>query len=924
MDLRSTLNLPDADFTIPMKADLPQREPGILARWQEIGLYELIQRSRAGAPEYILHDGPPYTNSPIHLGTAMNKILKDFVVKFRTMMGYRAPFVPGYDNHGLPIEQAVMRQFAERQENPDPVTFRRACRAHAQKYIDIQSEQFQRLAVFGMWDRPYTTMDYRYEAEIVRVFKRLVQEGVVYRGLRPTLWSPTSRTALADTEIVYQDHTSRAIYVRFPLRHDKNGFSGGRKNLYTVIWTTTPWTIPGNVAVAFHPNLEYVIVEVGDEHYVLLGDLVEATAQKVGWTDYRVVETLLGVSFEGSTFSHPIYDRESVAVLADYITTEDGTGVVHTAPGHGREDFMTGAKYGLPVLCPVDDRGVLTAEAPGFEGVFFKDGDVRVVEKLRETGNLLADYDYFHSYPYAERDGKPVIFRATEQWFVGLDIGGLRERMLEQIDRVRWIPENGRARIEAMVRNRPDWCISRQRPWGVGIPVLFGAESGEPVLDPDIIENVAQKIEALGSDCWFDLPAEAFVPEGYAHPKTGETAFRKETDVLDVWFDSGATSLCVLEGNVESRWKERWPADLYLEGSDQHRGWFNSSLVIATAVKGEAPYRSVVTHGFIVDESGRKMSKRLGNVIEPIEASSKYGADVLRYWAASVDWTDDAPCGDNLLKQFGESYRRIRNTIRFLLANLYDDEPEYDAVSLDLDRWVVEQTDLLAADVVKAYEAFDFGAGLTAIHNFCVNELSAFYLDAIKDRMYCDGKRWDSRRSGQAACRYVLGVLVRLLAPILPFTAEEVYAKIPMKPGARLESVHLETFIVPGEERLREITENPLQRRFGQMLDTRGWVFSEFEKWKTVSGVKDPNDVVATISHSEEVVHNLTTFGDDLPVLLKMSAVELKVGPIGVEFAASPYAKCERSRLRRPDVAEVGGRMLSARDRKVLEELGQI
>ncbi|MFN3683117.1 MAG: isoleucine--tRNA ligase [Fimbriimonadaceae bacterium] len=916
MDLRSTLNLPDSGFTIPMKANLPQLEPQIQAEWEERGIYREIQRARADAPTYVLHDGPPYTNSPIHIGTAMNKVLKDFVVKSRTMMGFRAPYVPGYDNHGLPIEQTVLREFHARKETPDVATLRRACREHAAKYVGVQTSQFKRLGVFGLWEKPYTTMDFRYEAEIVRVFKRMVEGGYVYKGLRPTLWSPTSRTALADTEIVYQDHTSKAIYVRFPLLHDHNGFAQGLKNVYAVIWTTTPWTIPANLAVAFHPNLEYVLAQVGDDVYIVLGELLPRVAEECGWKDPKVLRTELGVSFEGSKFKHPIFDRESLAVMAEYVTTEDGTGVVHTAPGHGREDFQTGLQYGLPILCPVDEAGVLTEEAGEFAGVSYKDCDRVVVERLREVGNLLDVRDHVHSYPYAERDGQPVIFRATEQWFVAIDHQDLRERMLREIEKVRWVPANGQNRIEAMVRNRPDWCVSRQRPWGVGIPIFYGARSRKPVMDPEAIECVARLIEREGSDAWFVKDPKEILPPGYRHPDTGETEFTKETDVLDVWFDSGATSLCVLEGNVEPDWKEPWPADLYLEGSDQHRGWFNTSLIIATAVRGQAPYREVLTHGFVLDDQMRKMSKRLGNIVDPVDASNRYGADVLRYWVASVDFTNDVPCSDRLLQQFGENYRRVRNTLRFLLANLYDYEPAMAPEKLlELDEWAVEQADLLVADCVEAYRSHQFPKVIGAIHNFCVQEMSSFYLDAIKDRMYCDGKDWPSRRSGQAACWHVLVRLAKLVAPILCHTAEEVWGRIPGVEG----SVHVQTFDVPSAERLAEIEASPLQTRFAALLGERADLFAAFEAWKRENGQADSQDVIAEISQEGDTLAFLRSFStEELALYFKVSWVELTEGPERYGFRMSDYPKCERSRLRRPDVRQVGGVWLSERDRRVL------
>ena len=929
MDFRQTLNLPDPDFTIPMKAGLPTLEPQIQKEWDDQRLYHKIQESRRGKPTYILHDGPPYANSPVHIGTALNKILKDFVVKSRTMMGYHAPYVPGYDTHGLPIEQAVQKKFAEKKHTPTGKELREACRAHAEEFIKVQTEQFRRLGVFGLWERPYKTLDFAFEAEIVRIFKRLVEGGYVYKGLRSTMWSPTSRTALADTEIVYQDHVSKAIYVRFPLLEDPNQLFAKYPNLYTVIWTTTPWTIPANLAVAFGPELTYSILRVGSDHYVILKDLVEQVAAKVGWTSYESVAEMDGINFDLVKFRHPIFDRPSLGVVAEYVSTEDGTGVVHTAPSHGRDDFVTGQKYGLGVPNTVDERGVLTAEAGEFEGTYFRDCDTVVVDLLREVGNLLSVEDYAHSYPYAERDGQPVIFRATEQWFIGIDHHNLRQEMLEAIEPVgmdefvesagkaqgvSWVPDQGYNRIESMVRHRPDWCISRQRPWGVGIPVFYGRQTRTPVLDPEVIERVAQLVAKEGSDAWFERDASEILPPGYTHPETGETEFDKETDILDVWFDSGSTSLVVLEQQVFPEWKSeglRWPADLYLEGSDQHRGWFNTSLILGTALRGEPPYRQVLTHGFVSDAQGRKMSKRLGNVVEPIAACEQYGADVVRYWVASVDYANDAPCSDELLKQFGENYRTVRNTLRFLLGNLSDFEAVWgDGYTcnggpeplMELDEWLVEQVDLLVADCVDKYRRFDFGAVINAIHNFCAVELSRFYLDAIKDRMYCDGKDWPTRLSGQVACHYALVRLTKLLAPILVHTCEETWKRIP---GAT-ESVHMALFDLPTPVRLAEIEGSVLQTRFAALLGERADAFAVFESWKGENGVKDSQDAILSISATPETYALLQSFdSDELANYFKMSWVELSEGPESFTFRKSGYEKCERSRLRRPDVEKV-------------------
>ncbi|MEQ1831137.1 MAG: isoleucine--tRNA ligase, partial [Pirellula sp.] len=639
-------------------------------------------------------------------------MLKDFVLKTHIMLGDRVPYVPGYDNHGLPIEQAVMKKLTDAGKTPTIPELRQACREHAAFFIKLQTEQFKRLGIFGMWDKSYQTMEYKYEAEIIRVFGDLVSKGYVYRGLRPVLWSPTCQTALADTEIVYQDVTSKAIYVRFPLKSDPENVLKSLENLFTVIWTTTPWTIPANLACAFHPKLSYAIVKVGTEHYLLLKDLVEKTAEKLGWSGYQVVQELQGEKLESLVFKHPIFERDSRAVLADYVTTEDGTGVVHTAPGHGRDDFYTGQKYGLPVLCPVNSKGVLTEEAGEFAGVYYKKCDKVVVDRLQELGHLLSIEDYRHSYPHAERDGNPVIFRATEQWFVNLDHDGLRQKMLAQIEGngIKWYPKSGQTRLRNMIAGRPDWCISRQRPWGVGIPALFGKESDKPVLDPVAIEAIAKLVETKGSDAWYTDDPSTFLPDGYKHPETGETEFRKETDVFDVWFDSGCTALCVLRGNVHEEWKEKWPADVYSEGSDQHRGWFNVSMILGTAVMGLAPYKAIVTHGFITTEKGDKLSKRSGTAAEPIDICNKFGADVLRWWAASIDYTEDAPFGDNILAAAGEHYRTVRNTMRFLLSNLANFSPSGESELLPIDKHFVTRTKLVANNVMHLLANYDYRA----------------------------------------------------------------------------------------------------------------------------------------------------------------------------------------------------------------------
>lgn len=918
MDLRATLNLPDPDFTIPMKAGLPKREPEAQRKWEHMNLYEIIQKARRGRPKFILHDGPPYTNSPIHVGTMLNKSLKDFVVRYKTLRGFHAPYVPGYDTHGLPIELAVMKKLGK---SLSPSEMRNACRNHAEEYADIQTRQFKRLSILGLWDKPYKTMAFGFEAAIVRAFAELAKKGFIYRDLKPTHWSTYSRTALAETELVYEDKTSLAIFVRFPLKSDPNNIfrNFNNKSIYTIIWTTTSWTIPANLACAFHPELDYVLLEVNNEAYIILKDLIESVAQQLDWTDYNVLQTLKGKQLEGVVFKHPIFERDSIAVLADYVSTEEGTGVVHTAPGHGAEDFYTGRKYGLEILCPVDEGGVFTQEAGEFAGQKIEQADETVVNRLKEVGHLLKAYNYQHSYPFSERDKHPVIFRSTDQWFIKIDHDNLRQKALAEIKNVKWFPPQGQARITAMVEGRPDWCISRQRVWGVGIPVIYGAQSNKPVFDADIMERVAQLVEQKGSSAWFDCDINEIIPKGFKHPETGETEFKKETDILDVWFDSGVTHLAVLDMKYEHGWDDlEWPCDLYLEGSDQHRGWFNSSLMTAVAIKGSAPYRQVLTHGWVVDEHGRRMSKSLGNVVDPAESAEKHGADVLRLWAASVDYEADMPCGENLLKQIAETYRRIRNTLRFLLGNLYDYDPNAGyTITTEFDKWIVEQTQKLESECCESYEKYAFREVTSRIHNFCVQQLSSFYLDAIKDCMYCDAPNSPRRRSAQTACHKILMILTKLMAPILPFTTEEVYERIPLQ--KKQPTVFLEEIQPLSEQEINQIENRELTKRYNALLKFKDKLYVQLESWRTQTGVKDSQDVLVRVFAPNETIELLKSFGEDLPNYLKISWMEFETAQEEkFLFEQSPFLKCERSRIRRPDVEMINGIPLSKRDREVL------
>ena len=900
---RETLNLPKDEQTIPMRANLPEQEPRWQAFWREINLYQRMLEKPAPNGDYILHDGPPYSNGDIHIGHALNKTLKDIVVRSYCMRGYCTPYVPGWDNHGLPIENAVAKQFMERGETPDKIALRRACREYAQRYVNIQREQFERLGLVGEWDKPYLTMDYAFEAGLVRIFGELAQRGYIYRGLRPTLWCPTCQTALADAEVEYDEKTSDSIYVAFPVVKPPAD-APATENLKILIWTTTPWTIPANLALAVHPELEYAYVQADGAVYLLAHRLVAPTMEVVGVSDYHVLGTATGAQLEGAVARHPIFDRESPVVLADYVTAEDGTGVVHTAPGHGAEDFATGKKYGLPVLCPVDEKGVFTAEAGEFAGLpITPDGNRAVIARLRELGALLHYELYRHNYPHCWRCDTPLIFRATEQWFMSIDHTRHRERALEAIHGVRWIPPEGEARITAAVQNRPDWCLSRQRAWGVGIPAFYCEDCHEAILTPETVERVAQAIERDGSDAWFEQPADYFLPDGFACPKCQSTRFRKETDVLDVWFDSGSTHRLVLE----TRPTLRWPADLYLEGSDQHRGWFNSSLMIAIGVRDAAPYRTVITHGFVLDGEGRKMSKSLGNVVSPQEVIQKYGADVLRLWVASCEYFEDVRLSDEILKYVADAYRQIRNTLRFMVGNLADFHPA-DAVPYeqlnDLDRWMLATLQEYLRDALPAYDAFEYHKFYHETRRFCNVELSAFYLDVIKDRLYAEARGSQARRGAQTVVYELAHTLTRLLAPIIPHTAEEVWQRLPVpdKPV----SVHLAEFPVVREAWL----DKGLLERFERLLQVREAVNRAVETAKNEKRIPNPQSAKVVVRAPEPWYGVLSAYPTPpapenlLARVFGVSQAEaaLGAGELQVEVSLASGRKCARCWLTLPDV----------------------
>ncbi len=777
-DYKKTLNLPETAF--PMKADLTRREPETLKFWEEIGAYGLMVEAGGKIGEYVLHDGPPYANGHIHLGTALNKILKDIIIKSRNMQGQAARYVPGWDCHGLPIELKVEQELAEKKKDLPAHVVRKRCREYASKFIDIQRKEFKRLGVFGEWAEPYVSMHPEYEAATARELCEFMEKGGVQRSKKPIHWCCSCHTALAEAEVEYYDHTSPSIFVRFPMKDaelPKELAAADASKTYIVIWTTTPWTLPDNLGIAMHPEFDYVLLELGGEFYILAQELLEACAKTFGWADYKKLAVFKGAILEGCLARHPFYDRDSKIVLGGHVTLDAGTGCVHTAPGHGREDYEMGLKYGLEILSPLNDQGEFLDSVPYFAGLNIFDANPKVIEKLKETGNLLAASKLSHSYPHCWRCKKPVIFRATTQWFISMEKNDLRKNALKAIrEDVQWIPAWGEERIYNMIENRPDWCISRQRTWGVPIVALLCESCGEAWHDPAWAKGISDRFakHPSGCDYWFEHDVADLAPAGLACPHCGASRWEKETDILDVWFDSGTSWAAVLEKRKECR----FPADMYLEGSDQHRGWFHSSLLAAVGTRGAAPYKSVLTHGYVVDGEGKKMSKSIGNVIAPQEIIDKFGAEILRMWVASVDYREDIRISDEILSRQVDAYRRIRNTCRYILGNLGDFTPA-DAVPPDkmdgLDRFALALAAEAHAKVQEAYREFEFHKVFHTLHNFCVSDLSAFYLDILKDRLYSSPPKSPERRSAQTSLWRLLLLLLRDMAPVLSFTAEEVF-----------------------------------------------------------------------------------------------------------------------------------------------------
>ena len=794
MEYNKTINLPLTQFQ--MKADLPKREPQIQKTWEEMKLYEAIQEKNKNGTRYILHDGPPYANGNIHMGHALNKILKDIVVKFKLMEGCNVPFVPGWDCHGLPIEYQLLKSLGIRKEEIDRVEFRRKARAYAQEFASIQKEEFKRLGIFGYWESPYFTMSYDYEAKIIEIFKRLVGQGYIYRGKKPVYWCANCETALAEAEVEYSNHASHSVYVKFPVKilgKDKEtklelpvrSRLKSATPTSVLIWTTTPWTLPANVALAFHPQYEYAWVKVspsdsslGEQIIIVAKELVSNLMEKFGIKNYDILQVSPGKDLEGIVCSHPFMERDSLGILADFVTLEEGTGIVHIAPGHGQEDYQIGLKYGLPVLAPVDVKGKFTEEVPLFSGVDVFSSNKLIIEEMQNSSHLLLAEEIVHTYPHCWRCKKPIIFRATAQWFLDVDKNKLRGRMLKAIRKVEWIPKSGENRISSMVETRPDWCLSRQRYWGVPLPIFYCKNCGEPLMSEESIGAVRDLVLREGSDAWYIRKEEEILPGNIQCPKCKKREFVKEKDIMDVWFDSGVSHEAVLR----ERENLSWPADLYLEGSDQHRGWFQTSLIPAVALEKTAPYKGVLTHGFVVDGEGRKMSKSIGNVIAPQEIIEKYGAEILRLWVASEDYREDMRISSKILGHLVDGYRRIRNTFRFLLGNLNDfnisKKVNYRQMS-EIDQWVLHKLQELICQVADDYESFELHRVYRTIHDFCTRELSSFYLDVLKDRLYTFGRDSLPRRSAQTVLYELAASLIRLTAPILSHTAEESWQMMP-------------------------------------------------------------------------------------------------------------------------------------------------
>lgn len=901
-----------------MKASLAQREPEQLKKWENQKLYQTLRSTSKGRPPFILHDGPPYANGHIHIGTALNKILKDFIVRSRQMAGFDAVYVPGWDCHGLPIEHNVEKELGSRKKEMSQAEIRRHCRSYAENFIDIQREEFKRLGVMGDWQDPYLTMSYPYEAMIAKECCKFALDGSLFHSKKPIHWCCSCQTALAEAEIEYKDESSPSVFVKFALMDNISDLAPALagKNVSVVIWTTTPWTLPANLAVALHPDFVYAAVDTGNNGDILIlaREMVEGCMNAFKVDNYTVVAELAAADLEKKRCRHPLYDRESLIVLGNHVTLEAGTGCVHTAPGHGREDYDVGLAYGLDAYSPVNDQGCFVDAVEEFAGQFVFKANAPIVEALQNKGALLARETISHSYPHCWRCKKPVIFRATPQWFISMEKNGLRKASLEAIDQVTWIPHWGRERIYGMIENRPDWCVSRQRAWGVPITVFTCNSCGAVHMNEALAASIHDLFAAHGADVWFEKPTEALLPEGTVCGQCGANDFHKETDILDVWFDSGVSHAAVLE----LRSNLQWPADLYLEGSDQHRGWFHSSLLTAVGTRKAAPYKAVLTHGFVVDADGKKMSKSLGNVIAPEKVIKQYGAEILRLWVSASDYRDDIRISDTILKQLTDGYRRIRNTSRFLLGNLNDFDPQADALDfgrmLPIDRYALHSLQGVIERARKAYDKYEFHVIYHGLFNYCTLDLSAFYLDILKDRLYTSPPASVERRSAQTALYIIADSMARLMAPIMAFTAEEIWQHLPGNQDKN-ESVHMSGLPEPDAS----LCDQTLADQWKAIRLVRAEVTKALEAARAAKTIGHSLDAAVQIGLNEALHDQLFPYQDELRSIFIVSKAELVKGVIegaylsdevegvSVAVSAAQGQKCSRCWVYDPSVGEMAG-----------------
>lgn len=902
-DYNETINLPKTDF--PMRANLPKREPGFLAGWEQDNnaLYHALMKKNEGKPLFVLHDGPPYANGNLHMGHALNKVLKDFIVRYKNMAGFYAPYVPGWDTHGLPIERQAIQAYGMDRDKVSVSEFRQKCEEFARKHVNTQREQFKRLGVIGDWEHPYLTLTHDFEAKQIEIFGEMAKKGYIYKGLKPVYWCPHDETALAEAEIEYQDEPCSSIYVKFAVTDDKGVIEkaiGTKENVYFVIWTTTTWTLPGNLAISVNPFFEYDLVKVPNgEIYVLAKELVNSVMQAAGIESWEVLATLLGSDLEMMKTQHPIMDRESVIITGEHVTLDAGTGCVHTAPGFGADDFIVCQKYNIPIIVPVDGKGYATEDAGKYAGMYYEKTTPIILDDLRACNALLAIEDIVHSYPHCWRCKNPIIFRATEQWFCSVD--ALKDDAVKACHEITWLPGWGEERMTSMIMERSDWCISRQRIWGVPIPIFFCKKCGKPLVNEQTIKLVSDLFREKGSNAWFEMDASEILPSDI-HCECGCGEFDKETDTMDVWFDSGSSWAAV----IEQREGQPIPVDVYLEGNDQYRGWFQSSMLTAIATKGIAPYKTVITHGMIVDEERQKMSKSLGNGISPQEILDQYGADILRLWVSSADYRQDMRISKEMFKHLAQNYLKIRNTARYILGNLEGFDPKTDMVAYndlcELDRWALMKLNDLVAKVIQGYDDYEFHVVLHAIHNFCVVDMSNFYLDVIKDRLYCEEKNGVLRRSAQTAMYEILDALVRMIAPILCFTADEIWQAMPHRDGDDTANIVLNAM---PKVNLAWAFAEEASSKWDKLIALRDDVNKALEEARKNKVIGKPLEAWVTVYADDETAALLETVpADELAALCIVSKLRVIRGngegmqgenlPVQIAIERASGDKCER------------------------------